>query len=1156
MDPRFIHLRVHSEYSLSDGIVLISALVEKAAEDKMPAIAITDQSNLFATVKLYQAALEVGVKPIIGTDLWLHNEKQPKNPFRITLLCQNNQGYKNLLVLISRSFTEGQTIDKAIIQYDWLAQYAEGLIALSGAQEGDIGQALLEGGKEGFATSQADILLPFWNTHFHNRYYIELHRVGHSQEETYIQAALAYAELHQLPVVATNDMRFIEKDDFEAHEARVCIHEGYILADPRRPKNYTEQQYFRTQEEMLALFADIPEALQNTVEIAKRCNVTLTLGKNFLPRFDVPEGFTTETFLAHEAMQGLNKRLNILYDTTAESFSEQRQPYDARLQMEVDVINNMGFAGYFLIVADFTQWSRNNGVPVGPGRGSGPGSLVAYSLGITDLDPLAHELLFERFLNPERVSMPDFDIDFCMEGRDRVIDYVMRTHGRESVSQIITYGTMAARAVLRDVGRVLAMSYGHVDKIAKLIPFEIGMTLEKALEQEQLLRDRYQQEDDVRTLIDLARKLEGITRNVGKHAGGVVIAPGKLTDFAPLYCEFGESEHIVTQFDKDDVEAVGLVKFDFLGLRTLTIIDWAVQKINKIRAEKDEAPVDIQLLPMADAATYAMLKACKTTAVFQLESRGMKDLVKRLQPDCFEDIVALVALFRPGPLQSGMVDDFINRKHGRARVIYPHPKLEPILRPTYGVIVYQEQVMQIAQVLAGYSLGAADLLRRAMGKKKPEEMAKQREIFCTGSVAAGVDGELAASIFDLMEKFAGYGFNKSHSASYALIAYQTAWLKAHYPSAFMASVLSSDMDNTDKVVHFVEECNSLKLTIASPDVNTCEYFFKVIDETSLAYGLGAIKGAGQAAMEEIINSRNQDGEFKDLFDFCRRVDLRKVNRRVIEALIKAGAFDKIGQHRASTFGSIDLALQQAEQNTRALALGQHDLFGGGSGTIQAPEMHYRDLPEWSEHDRLFGEKETLGLYLTGHPIHRYLNELKHIVSDKLSDLRPGNKTSVAAGIISSVRAIQTKRGDRMAVASLDDSTGQIDILCFSEVYQKYRELLVKDKLIIVEGEVSLDEFSGGNRLICRDILSIEQARERYAKFLKISIPASKVDDLSKLAEVLTSHRGGHCKITIDYLRNDAKANLQLGEAWRVRPTENLLGILRDMFTEQHVEIVY
>jgi len=1135
MNPRFIHLRIHSEYSLSDGIVQIAPLIEQAVKNRMPAVAITDQSNLFATVKLYQAALSAGIKPIIGADIWLENEKRPVHPFRLTLFAQNDCGYKNLLALISKSYTHGQAHDKAIVKYEWLQEFAPGLIALSGAMEGDIGQALLAD------DHQADKLIAFWQEYFPNRYYLELHRTGHTQEENYIQHALAFAEQHTLPVVATNNVRFLEKDDFDAHETRVCIHAGFILADPRRTKNYTEQQYFRSQEEMETLFADIPEALQNTVEIAKRCNVTLTLGKNYLPRFAVPEGFTTETYLVEASQQGLTERLAVSEIT-------ERAAYDERLKIELDVINKMGFAGYFLIVADFTRWARNNDVPVGPGRGSGPGSLVAYALKITDLDPLAHELLFERFLNPERVSMPDFDIDFCMEGRDRVIDYVMQTHGRESVSQIITYGTMAARAVVRDVGRVLGMSYGLVDKLAKLIPFEIGMTLDKALEQEELLRERYNKEDDVRTLIDLARKLEGTTRNVGKHAGGVVIAPNKLTEFTALYCEAGEPNHLVTQFDKDDVEAVGLVKFDFLGLRTLTIIDWAIKNIKQCK-------IDINLIPMDDAATFELLKACKTTAVFQLESRGMKDLIKRLQPDCFEDIVALVALFRPGPLQSGMVDDFINRKHGRARVSYPHPKLEPILRPTYGVIVYQEQVMQIAQVLAGYSLGAADILRRAMGKKKPEEMAVQREIFCNGSVERDVPLETATHIFDLMEKFAGYGFNKSHSASYALIAYQTAWLKTHFPAAYMAAVLSSDMDNTDKVVHFVEDCHALKLNIEPPDINQSDYMFKVINDNTLRYGLGAIKGVGQAAIEMLIEARKLNGEFKNLFDFCQRIDSRKLNRRVLDALIKAGAFDRIGPHRASLIASVDNALQHAEQSLRDEALGQHDMFGAVMTNTQT--IKYVATPEWSEYDRLFGEKETLGHYLSGHPIHRYLDELAQFTSDRIANLRPAaGKTTILAGIIVNIRLIQTKRGDRMAVVALNDSTGQIDVLCFAENYQKYRELLTKDKLIVVEGEVSADEFSGGNRVLSREILSLDQARQRYGKHLQICVSAEKTAEIAKLAPLLEKYRGGGCRVMIDYIRDNAKANLHLGEKWRIHPAETLLEALRDIFSDQAVTMVY
>lgn len=1142
MEPSFIHLRVHTEYSLIDGLVQIDPLVKEAAKNRMPAVGISDMGNLFGVVKFYKAALNAGVKPIIGCDLWLTNEKQPKQPFRITALCQNNVGYKNLLRLISQSFRQGQEQGKPIVTYEWLQQYGEGLIILSGAHEGDIGQALLADDQ-----AQLETALSFWQTQFPNRYYFELQRTGRPQEETYNQLALALAEQKQIPVVATNDVRFLYKDDFEAHEARVCIHDGFVLADPRRPRLYSEQQYLRSPEEMAALFADIPESLTNSVEIAKRCSVTIGLGKSYLPNYPIPDGETIENYFCKIAQQGLNERLAILK-------VENREPYDQRLQIELDVINKMGFAGYFLIVADFIRWARNNGVPVGPGRGSGPGSLVAYALKITDLDPLAYDLLFERFLNPERVSMPDFDIDFCVDGRDRVIDYVMQAHGRENVAQIITYGTMAARAVVRDVGRVLGMSYGHVDKLAKLIPFEIGMTLENALAQEEQLRERYDSEEEVKTLIDLALKLEGTTRNVGKHAGGVIIAPTLLTEFTPLYCEPGEPEHIVTQFDKDDVEAVGLVKFDFLGLRNLTIIDWAVKDINAKRAKNNEEPLDIQLLPMADTPTFNLLKACKTTAVFQLESRGMKDLIKRLQPDCFEDIIALVALFRPGPLQSGMVDDFINRKHGRARVTYPHPKLEPVLKPTYGVILYQEQVMQIAQVLAGYSLGAADLLRRAMGKKKPEEMAEQREIFCKGAVEAGVALETATHIFDLMEKFAGYGFNKSHSASYALVAYQTAWLKAHYTAAYMAAVLSSDMDKTDKVVHFYEDCLSLGLTITPPDINYSDYTFRAVDDKNIVYGLGAIKGAGQAAIEMIIEDRKQNGPFKDLFDFCRRVDARKINRRVIEAFIKAGAFDSIGPHRASMLASLDQALQNAEQALRNETLGQHDLFG--ETTVQTPEIQYVSVNEMSTHDRLFGERETLGLYISGHPIHRYLVELENFTSDRIANLHPGmSKTSVVAGIISSLRTVQTKRGDRMAIVTLDDASGQLDMLCFSETYQKFRDLLVKDQLVIVEGEISADDFSGGYRLVSKDVYSIDQARETFGKYVRVKVSPDIKDFVPKLAAILEKFKGGTCKVMVDYMRGDAAANLHLGDEWRVRPSDRLLDALEEVFTGA-VEVVY
>ena len=821
--PQFVHLRVHTEYSLVDGVVRVPQLMKAVAAAGMPAVALTDQSNLFAMVKFYSKAQKAGVKPLIGVDVLLHEADERAEPSRLTLLAQDYDGYRNMTRLVSRAYLEGQQRGVPMLEREWLdLASTAGVIALSGAREGDVGRALL-GGRE----QDARDLLRHWLALFGDRYYLEIQRTGRPGEEEYIRGVLGLLQDTPAPVVATNDVRFLDPDDFEAHEARVCIRDGMQLNDPGRPRRYTEQQYLRSPSEMAGLFADLPEAIENSVEIARRCSIEVPLGKSFLPEFPVPEGMTTAGFLRTEAARGLGERLAAMDRVPALRFRPlPREEYESRLGHELEVICQMGFEGYFLIVADFIRWARENEVPVGPGRGSGVGSLVAYVLGITDLDPLQHDLLFERFLNPERVSMPDFDIDFCMERRDRVIEYVARSYGRDKVSQIITFGTMAAKAVVRDVGRVLGHPYGFVDSIAKLIPFELGITLEDALGKEPELKRRYEEEDEVRDLIDLARSLEGLTRNAGTHAGGVVIAPSVLTDFSALFCEQGSSS-VVTQFDKDDVEKIGLVKFDFLGLRTLTIIDWAVRNINKERAGRGEDPLDMTTLPLDDAATYRLLKSCRTTAVFQLESRGMKDLIRRLQPDCFDEIVALVALFRPGPLQSGMVEDFISRKHDRsgAKVDYLHPSLEAVLKPTYGVVLYQEQVMQIAQVLAGYTLGGADLLRRAMGKKKPEEMAKQRSIFLEGATARGVRAGQAAHIFDLMEKFAGYGFNKSHAAAYAVLSYQTAWLKVHYPAAFMAAVLSSDMDHTDKVVTFIDECSGIGLTVLPPDVNESVYQF-------------------------------------------------------------------------------------------------------------------------------------------------------------------------------------------------------------------------------------------------------------------------------------------------------------------------------------------
>lgn len=1587
MSSGFVHLHLHSEYSLVDSVVRIKPLVKAAAAAGMPAVAVTDVSNLFAAVKFYKAATAAGIKPIIGADVWLR--RGPDEITRLVLLCQNDAGYRNLTRLVSRSYIEGRQRDLALIDFNWLTGATDGLIALSAGRDGDLGRALLNGN-----TAQAERYLDDWQRLFPERFYLEVQRTGRPNEERYLQAAVDLAIAHDLPVVATNDVRFLSQDDFEAHEARVCIHQGRTLNDNRRSRDYSTEQYLRTPADMAERFADLPEALENSIEIAKRCNLTLELGKSVLPDFPIPADLSAEDYFAQQARDGLEARLQKLFKVNAPDFATRRQPYDERLTTELAVIQHMGFAGYFLIVADFIRWAKDNGIPVGPGRGSGAGSLVAYALGITDLDPLAYDLLFERFLNPERVSMPDFDVDFCMEGRDRVIDYVARHYGRDKVSQIATYGTMAAKAVVRDVGRVLGQPYGFVDKIAKLVPFEVGMTLDKALEQEPELARLHREDEEVRALLDLALKLEGLARSVGKHAGGVVIAPSALTDFSPLYCEDG-SDAPVTQFDKDDVEAVGLVKFDFLGLRTLTIIDWALQTINAQRKNNGEEPLDITTLPLKDRAAYELLKRCETTAVFQLESRGMKDLIRRLQPDRFEDIIALVALFRPGPLQSGMVDDFINRKHGRAEVAYPHPDLEPVLEPTYGVILYQEQVMQIAQVLASYTLGGADLLRRClsgstevmdaatgrlvslreiaahqdewlgrevftlnlqtqkidrqpisaiyangvrgvweittktqrkirataehlfytlngwkplaafnngdriglartlpiihdstvsdaqikltayllgdghlstrkpsnsyfcnsdpeliadfnncaeslfgapapvdyqvheghktvayarigcvsafnrwvdhhlkrahsrdkvlpewifqlsrqqlqlflgtlwstdgsfdkslghtdytstsermirqiqhlllrlgivalfnikrihyqgkphvsyraqitgredmlrfydliapflsqykqktaqmcyllikdktknqskhtippavitliatakqasgmtwadidhavgatrgamssglnfqtiptrslarhrvynfavalqnrelqaiaesevfwdvitsidyigeedvydltipqhhnfiandfiahncMGKKKPEEMAQQRTIFTEGALQRGVDAELSNYIFDLMEKFAGYGFNKSHSAAYALVSYQTAWLKAHYPAAFMAAVLSSDMDKTDKVVTFIEECRRMKLNVAPPSVNRSVWRFAVgSKDNEIIYGLGAIKGAGEGAIENLLTER-RNGVFKDLYDFCRRIDLRKFNRRVLEALIRSGACDELGPNRATLMQQLPDALHVAEQDSRNAAVGQNDLFGLADNTVVAPvrTQQLATLPEWDDETRLNHEKATLGLYLTGHPIDRYKAELKHFISGALADVldddapaptrrgRDNNKTVTVAGLVVEVRTRNGNRGGRMAFVTLDDGTKRTEIRIFSEKYELYRELIEDDKVLVVRGDLSYDEFAGGLRLNVDKLFDIDGARNEFARrlLLHLSAPDFRINFVNELAAVLAPYRQGQCPIGVYYTRPGARAELVFDPVWRVRPTEELLRRLREL----------
>ncbi len=1610
---QFVHLRLHTEYSLIDSTIRIKPLMKAVEKTGMPAIAITDQNNFFGLVKFYKAAMGAGIKPIFGADVLLVDEQGTDTLFHLILLCQNNTGYRNLTRLISRAWQHGQVLGVPRVQRAWIRELSDGVIMLSGGRDGDVGQALLSGNQE-----LAEKRLREWLEVFPERYYLELQRTGREGEEDYIHAAVDLALAHDVPVVATNDVRFVAASDFDAHEARVCINSGNVLADPKRPKHYSSQQYLRTATEMVALFADIPSAIANTVEIAKRCNVSLILGKNYLPQFPIPEGMTEAEYFCHVSQKGLEERLDFLlgdqYPRGTPAFAEKRKVYDERLRIELDVINKMGFPGYFLIVADFIQWAKDNGIPVGPGRGSGAGSLVAYALKITDLDPLAYDLLFERFLNPERVSMPDFDIDFCMDNRDKVIDYVARTYGRNQVSQIITFGSMAAKAVVRDVGRVLGHPYGFVDRVAKLIPNVLGVSLsdalgrtEKSKKDAELVSEDlcalYEKDEEVKALMDMALALEGLTRNTGKHAGGVLISPSDLTDFTPIACD-DEGNGIVSQYDKDDVEAVGLVKFDFLGLRNLTIIDWALHTINAQNAAKKLPPVDINRIPLEDKASFDLLKAQKTTAVFQLESRGMKDLIRRLQPDVFEDVIALVALFRPGPLQSGMVDDFINRKKGIAKVEYPHPSLEQILKPTYGVIVYQEQVMQIAQVLANYTLGGADMLRRAMGKKKPEEMAKQRSIFMDGARNNQIDESQAGYIFDLMEKFAEYGFNKcvvadtrimhadtgemttvgelfnsrrefvihalgddwqlhkrqvvdvmwngrkpvyelrtrlgkritatanhpfrtwdgwkhlgdlqigeriavprqltvqgsnhwqdyelitlagllsegntchpsslyffnnkremiddfaaaiecfshtcarvtrrsdgrfevcantgqnsrfqagqipwnarsnaavattslpvrsgayawaadlallgkkateksvpdviftlphaqislflgrlwsgdgfvankqlhvpfyatsskqlafdvqtlllrlsipscihtkhfnyrngqrvgytvhvlgdgsvetfvervvpyvicregqiaeleahlattergqtskdtipaevrqwvakeraklgitwteleqrsgvsmkefcgkgshvkqafrrstiaklavffsserleqvansdvfwdcvvaieargeqdtydltveqdhnfvadgiivhnSHSAAYALVAFQTAWLKAHHPAAFMAAVLSADMDNTDKVVTLLDDCRQLSLTVLPPDINRSEFQFTVDDKNRIIYGLGALKGAGEAALSVLVEQRRKDGEFKSLADLCKRASSQKVNKRVLETLIKAGAFDSLGGTRRAMLEFLPEALRMAEQYNRDQGTGQTDLFGGMFGGVRedAPESLMPNRPEFPDKERLRLEKETLGLYLTGHPLDEYTDEVKGLPKRRrLADIAEDDGTKyrrepvMLAGLVAGVRTQNTDNGKR-AFVQLDDNTAYYEMLVFTDTFNQYGHLLEKEACIVIEGTLDTDQRSGNTRLRVEKIHNMQAVRENYLKKVVLPIEAEQLADglwegirpFLKPAEETKFH------VVIDYANAKARAELRLGQNWSIALDDDSLRQLR------------
>ncbi|MBI5329342.1 MAG: DNA polymerase III subunit alpha [Betaproteobacteria bacterium] len=1136
--PRFVHLRTHSEYSIQDSLLRLDAgdkhrcdPVEAAKADAMPAVALTDLGNVFGLIKFYSAARKKGVKPIAGCDVWVAPAESTDKPTRLLLLVQDATGWRNLCELLSRAYRGNMNRGRAILRPEWFDGPASaGLIALSGAHLGDVGQSLINE-----SSDSARTLAQAWATRFPGRYYLEVQRDGRPECERHTAYAAALAEELGLPVVATHPVAFLKREDYTAHEARVCIAEGYTLADKRRPKTYTEDDYFKTQEEMAALFADLPEALENSVEIARRCNLTLVLGKSRLPDFPTPGGLPLDDYLRLRAREGLAGRMAVLYPDPAEREARQTE-YGARLELELNTIIQMGFPGYFLIVADFINWGKHNGVPVGPGRGSGAGSLVAYSIGITDLDPLRYALLFERFLNPERVSMPDFDIDFCQDNRWRVIEYVREKYGADAVSQIATFGAMAARAVIRDVGRVLDLSYNFCDQLSKMIPSAPGknVTLDEALEQVPELKARYEAEEEVSELINLARKLEGITRNVGMHAGGVLIAPGKLTDFCPLYNAEG-SDSVVSQFDKDDVEKAGLVKFDFLGLRNLTIIDLAVKYVRQLDPAWD---VNLETLPFNDPAAYEILKKANTTAIFQVESEGMKKLLAKLEPDRFEDIIAVLALYRPGPLGSGMVDDFILRKKGKQSIDYFHPDLKECLEPTYGVIVYQEQVMQISQIIGGYTLGGADLLRRAMGKKKAEEMAKHREIFSKGAEEKGYGAALAMRLFDLMEKFAEYGFNKSHTAAYAVVSYQTAWLKAHHTAAFMAATLSADMNDTDSVQIFIDDAIKNRLTILPPDINQSLFRFFPVDRKNVRYGLGAIKGTGEGAIVNLLASREKDGPYTSLFDFCRRVDRRLVNRRVIEALVRAGAFDALHDNRNATLMSVGLAMEWAEKQQANAA--QNSLFGD---EVAATPPDLVKAPEWRLREQLAQEKAALGFYLSGHPFEADRPGLKGLVSKGLKDVRPAPGQQIMAGVVGAVRTQMTRRG-KMAFITLDDGEARVDVSVFNESYDAHRALIKEDALLLVVGKASHDDYSGSMRVSADEIMSLEGARTRYATGLNLKLRAGA--DAHRLMEALAPYRtpdGKGCAVRMAYRNAAASCDITLGQAWRVRLADELLQAL-------------
>lgn len=1156
--PKFIHLHVHSDYSIIDGIAKINKIIKKIIEINMPSIAITDFTNLYGLIKFYTEAQKNGIKPIIGADFYLQNEIFHNEITYITILAKNNTGYKNLILLISKAYKNGYKKIGPTIKKEWLLKYKKGLILISNFYMGDIITILSKNDKH-----LTKITLDFYKKNFKNNFYLEIVRIGKEKEEDNIKKIINISIINSIPVVATNNVRFINQNDFLAHEIRVAIDNKVTLINKKKIKNYTKQQYLKTESEMINIFSDIPEAIKNSVEIAKRCNVEIELNKKFLPKFNTGK-MKIENFLIKESRNGLKKRLTLSFKNIQKK-SKKYKKYEKRLKQELQTINNIGLPGYFLIVMEFIQWSKKNKILVGPGRGSGAGSLVAYSLGITDIDPIKFNLLFERFLNTERITMPDIDIDFCMKKRDKVIEHVSKKYGKESVSQIITFGTMAAKAAIKDVGRVLGYSFNFTNYISKLIPFDPNITIKKAFEIEPELKKIYNSNIDAKEIIDMAKKLEGITRNPGKHAGGVIISPTKITDFSPIYCD-QNGQNILTQFDKNDIEKIGLIKFDFLGLKTLTIIDLSKNMININNTKNKLPPIDLNNIYLNDSKCYKNLQTGETTGIFQLESKGIKNLVKKLNPDKFDDIVAIIALFRPGPLKSGMVENFINRKNGLEKISYPHPKweselLKPILKPTYGIILYQEQVMEIAQKISGYTLGQADILRHAMSKKNSKEMKKQKSFFKKGAKKNGIESNLSEKIFSLLEKFSLYGFNKSHSTAYALLSYQTLWLKTYYPAEFMASALTVEIDNTEKIVILIHECWRMGLKIDPPNINNGLYQFYA-KNNKIIYGIGAIKGIGEIAIKSIIKSRNKYGNFKNIFDLCKKVDSKKINKKIIENLILSGSCDNFGVNRATLIMSINHAIKAADQYNYNKSFKQCDMFDIFDKKEQDITHIIKNIPELSKQEILKGEKDTLGIYLTGHPTYEYSKEIEFYTNKsntKIIQHQLKNNKLKIIGLLSSIKIIITKNKKKICLCTIEDAQGQIEIVLFSKTLEKHKHLLKKDKIVFIEGKIKFDHFNSSYKIIVFKMKKLSQIREKHTKHITINLENKQIKNstLEKISNILNNYSKGKTPLYINIQNTKYNKNIiKYKKNWTIFPSNSCLNKIKHIVGKNKIKIKF